>query len=188
MNPPFGTKHNKGLDMKFLQVETFYQRIIITWELWILFYLKCMCVLSNLMYLDSWCLCFQTGLEMASRAVYSLHKTSTRDHVLSKAKEWGAEGRYIWSPFLWNVLNVSTSWLQSVAGSLQSWDMTFLPHTSITRKLLWTFKSTSSDSPLAKLLSSQKLTLLFLRFFSWDLYLQQLKERFSHFRFCLCLF
>ena len=22
MNPPFGTKHNKGLDMKFLQVES----------------------------------------------------------------------------------------------------------------------------------------------------------------------
>jgi len=55
MNPPFGTKHNKGLDMKFLQ----------------------------------------TGLELASRAVYSLHKTSTRDHVLSKAKEWGAEGRVL---------------------------------------------------------------------------------------------
>merc|ERR1712098_156021 len=49
MNPPFGTKHNKGLDMKFLQ----------------------------------------SGLEMASGAVYSLHKSSTRDHVLSKAKEWG---------------------------------------------------------------------------------------------------
>jgi len=57
MNPPFGTKHNKGLDMKFLQ----------------------------------------TGLEMASRAVYSLHKSSTRDHVLSKAKEWGAEARYVQS-------------------------------------------------------------------------------------------
>jgi len=55
MNPPFGTKHNKGLDMKFLQ----------------------------------------TGLEMASRAVYSLHKSSTRDHVLSKAKEWGAEARVL---------------------------------------------------------------------------------------------
>ena len=32
---------------------------------------------------------------MASGAVYSLHKSSTRDHVLSKVKEWGAEGRYI---------------------------------------------------------------------------------------------
>jgi len=49
MNPPFGTKHNKGLDMKFLQA----------------------------------------GLLLASNSVYSLHKTSTRDHVLTKAKDWG---------------------------------------------------------------------------------------------------
>ena len=47
-NPPFGTKHNKGLDMKFLQ----------------------------------------TGLRLASGSVYSLHKTSTRDHVLKKAQDW----------------------------------------------------------------------------------------------------
>jgi len=49
MNPPFGTKHNKGLDMVFLE----------------------------------------TGIKLASRSVYSLHKTSTRDHVLKRAKEWG---------------------------------------------------------------------------------------------------
>jgi len=49
MNPPFGTKHNKGLDMVFLK----------------------------------------TGISMARNAVYSLHKTSTRDYVLRKAKEWG---------------------------------------------------------------------------------------------------
>jgi len=55
MNPPFGTKHNKGLDLVFLEA----------------------------------------GLEMASTAVYSLHKTSTRDHVLSKARSWGAEGRVL---------------------------------------------------------------------------------------------
>ena len=71
MNPPFGTKHNKGLDMIFLQVTKCHlnQRaeIVISFS--------------------------QTGLEMASRAVYSLHKSSTRDHVLSKVKEWGAEGR-----------------------------------------------------------------------------------------------
>ena len=73
MNPPFGTKHNKGLDMKFLQVN------------------KCHLIqLAEIMISIS-----QTGLEMASRAVYSLHKSSTRDHVLSKVKEWGAEGRYI---------------------------------------------------------------------------------------------
>jgi len=55
MNPPFGTKHNKGLDLVFLEA----------------------------------------GLEMASTAVYSLHKTSTRDHVLSKARSWGAEGKVL---------------------------------------------------------------------------------------------
>jgi len=55
MNPPFGTKHNKGLDMKFLQA----------------------------------------GLLMASKAVYSLHKTSTREHVLTKAKDWGVEAKVL---------------------------------------------------------------------------------------------
>lgn len=55
MNPPFGTKHNKGLDLKFLQ----------------------------------------TGIKMASGAVYSLHKTSTRDHVVKKAAEWGAEAQVL---------------------------------------------------------------------------------------------
>jgi len=49
MNPPFGTKHNKGLDMLFLQ----------------------------------------TAIMLSRNAVYSLHKTSTRDHVLKKAKDWG---------------------------------------------------------------------------------------------------
>ena len=51
MNPPFGTKHNKGLDMLFLE----------------------------------------KGLKLATRAVYSLHKSSTRDHVLKKAESWGAK-------------------------------------------------------------------------------------------------
>jgi len=51
MNPPFGTKHNKGLDMLFLQ----------------------------------------TGITMARKAVYSLHKTSTRDHVIKRATEWGVK-------------------------------------------------------------------------------------------------
>ena len=87
---------------------------------------------------------------MASRAVYSLHKSSTRDHVLSKAKEWGAEGRYIRSVFLL-LQNTSKLWPLSVAGFLRSWDMTFLPLTSITRKPLLTFKSTLSDSPHAYL-------------------------------------
>ncbi|GJJ72831.1 rRNA N6-adenosine-methyltransferase METTL5 [Entomortierella parvispora] len=29
------------------------------------------------------------GIDLANHAVYSLHKTSTRDHILKKAKEWG---------------------------------------------------------------------------------------------------
>uniref|UniRef100_A0A8B9T6G5 Methyltransferase-like protein 5 n=3 Tax=Anatidae TaxID=8830 RepID=A0A8B9T6G5_ANAPL len=48
MNPPFGTKHNKGMDMIFLK----------------------------------------TALQMAKTAVYSLHKTSTRQHIQKKADEW----------------------------------------------------------------------------------------------------
>ncbi|XP_065569750.1 rRNA N6-adenosine-methyltransferase METTL5-like [Artemia franciscana] len=49
MNPPFGTKNNAGIDMKFLKV----------------------------------------AVELSNNAVYSLHKTSTRQHVVSRAKEWG---------------------------------------------------------------------------------------------------
>ncbi|XP_048340057.1 rRNA N6-adenosine-methyltransferase METTL5 isoform X1 [Sphaerodactylus townsendi] len=48
MNPPFGTKHNKGMDMAFLK----------------------------------------TALRMARTAVYSLHKTSTRQHIQKKADDW----------------------------------------------------------------------------------------------------
>jgi len=55
MNPPFGTKHNKGLDIKFLQ----------------------------------------TGLKLASNSVYSLHKTTTRDHVLQKAADWGVKAQVV---------------------------------------------------------------------------------------------
>lgn len=55
MNPPFGTKHNAGTDMKFLEVAT----------------------------------------KIASNAVYSLHKTSTRDYVLRKAGQYGAKGEVI---------------------------------------------------------------------------------------------
>ena len=51
MNPPFGTKHNKGIDMEFVK----------------------------------------TGLALAKTAVYSLHKTSTRDHIVKKAKDWGVK-------------------------------------------------------------------------------------------------
>ncbi|XP_008326869.2 rRNA N(6)-adenosine-methyltransferase METTL5 [Cynoglossus semilaevis] len=51
MNPPFGTKHNQGMDMKFLK----------------------------------------TALTMAKTAVYSLHKTSTREHIQKKATDWGVK-------------------------------------------------------------------------------------------------
>lgn len=51
MNPPFGTKHNQGIDMLFLR----------------------------------------TALTMAQTAVYSLHKTSTREHILKKASDWGVK-------------------------------------------------------------------------------------------------
>ncbi|XP_069472275.1 rRNA N6-adenosine-methyltransferase METTL5 isoform X1 [Ambystoma mexicanum] len=48
MNPPFGTKHNQGMDMTFLK----------------------------------------SALQIARTAVYSLHKTSTRNYVKKKAEEW----------------------------------------------------------------------------------------------------
>ncbi|XP_020507157.1 rRNA N6-adenosine-methyltransferase METTL5 isoform X1 [Labrus bergylta] len=51
MNPPFGTKHNLGMDMKFLRA----------------------------------------ALTMAKTAVYSLHKTSTREHIQKKAHDWGVK-------------------------------------------------------------------------------------------------
>lgn len=49
MNPPFGTKKNKGIDMAFVR----------------------------------------TGLMMSTNAVYSLHKSMTREHLKKKAKDWG---------------------------------------------------------------------------------------------------
>lgn len=50
MNPPFGTKHNQGIDMKFLKA----------------------------------------ALTLA-KTVYSLHKTSTREHIQKKAHDWGVK-------------------------------------------------------------------------------------------------
>ncbi|XP_044261727.1 rRNA N6-adenosine-methyltransferase METTL5 [Tribolium madens] len=55
MNPPFGTKHNTGIDMKFLEVAF---------------------LLSN-------------------HVVYSLHKTTTRSHVLKVAESFGAKGEVL---------------------------------------------------------------------------------------------
>jgi len=55
MNPPFGTKKNAGIDMKFLEI----------------------------------------AIKLSSNTVYSLHKSSTRDYILSKALELGAKGTVI---------------------------------------------------------------------------------------------
>lgn len=33
----------------------------------------------------------QKGLELATTAVYSLHKSSTRDHIMKKAKDWNVQ-------------------------------------------------------------------------------------------------
>lgn len=55
MNPPFGTKNNAGIDMKFLE----------------------------------------TAIKLSSNTIYSLHKSSTRDYVLSKASQLGATGTVI---------------------------------------------------------------------------------------------
>ncbi|KYM99655.1 Methyltransferase-like protein 5 [Cyphomyrmex costatus] len=55
MNPPFGTKNNPGIDMKFLEM----------------------------------------AIRLSSNVVYSLHKSSTRDYVLSKATQLGARGTVI---------------------------------------------------------------------------------------------
>jgi predicted RNA methylase len=55
-NPPFGTKHNAGIDVRFLKAAT----------------------------------------RLARRAVYSFHKTSTRDYLMKKiTTEWGYEARVV---------------------------------------------------------------------------------------------
>lgn len=51
MNPPFGTKNNQGLDIKFLQ----------------------------------------QALHISRNSVYSLHKSSTRKYIQSKAHSWGVK-------------------------------------------------------------------------------------------------
>ncbi|XP_061393614.1 rRNA N6-adenosine-methyltransferase Mettl5 [Musca vetustissima] len=54
-NPPFGTKHNAGMDMKFIE----------------------------------------TGIHLATGAVYSLHKSSTRDYIHKKSKDWKVKGEVV---------------------------------------------------------------------------------------------
>lgn len=54
-------------------------------------------LLSIIVFFNTWfivgldMLFLEQGLKLATRAVYSLHKTSTRDHVLKKAESWGAK-------------------------------------------------------------------------------------------------
>ncbi|XP_063704268.1 rRNA N6-adenosine-methyltransferase Mettl5 [Culicoides brevitarsis] len=55
LNPPFGTKNNAGMDMKFLLV----------------------------------------AISLTNGAVYSLHKSSTRDFIKKKAGEWGLESQVV---------------------------------------------------------------------------------------------
>ncbi|KAF9421906.1 hypothetical protein HW555_002346 [Spodoptera exigua] len=55
MNPPFGTKNNAGIDMKFLRM----------------------------------------GTLLSCNSVYSLHKSSTRQHIQKKIKDWDMQGNVI---------------------------------------------------------------------------------------------
>jgi predicted RNA methylase len=55
MNPPFGTKHNHGIDIKFLKA----------------------------------------SLDLATVSVYSLHKTSTREYIFTKAADWGVRAQVL---------------------------------------------------------------------------------------------
>lgn len=64
MNPPFGTKKNKGIDMEFVR----------------------------------------TGLKMSTNAVYSLHKSITREHLEKKAQDWGVTFDIL-GKFIFNVKN-----------------------------------------------------------------------------------
>lgn len=55
MNPPFGTKNNKGIDMLFLK----------------------------------------RAINCATDTVYSLHKSSTREYILKKVKDWGVKAEVL---------------------------------------------------------------------------------------------
>ena len=37
----------------------------------------------------------KAGFALANEAVYSLHKTSTRDHILKKAEDWGVKATVV---------------------------------------------------------------------------------------------
>ncbi|CAG9833870.1 unnamed protein product [Diabrotica balteata] len=55
MNPPFGTKHNAGIDMRFLEI----------------------------------------AINLSRKAVYSLHKTSTRSFILKQADSLGVKAEVL---------------------------------------------------------------------------------------------
>jgi len=62
MNPPFGTKHNRGLDLEFVK--------------------------AGLLLIDK--------KPSNKSAVYSLHKTSTREHIIKKAEsEWNVQAEVL---------------------------------------------------------------------------------------------
>ncbi|XP_029461574.1 methyltransferase-like protein 5 isoform X2 [Rhinatrema bivittatum] len=114
MNPPFGTKHNKGMDMIFLR----------------------------------------TALQVARRAVYSLHKTSTREHIQRKAEEWKIKMEVVAadSPGAGSALNASepedgTGGVPVAKGdeTKVNLDMTYQLHTSFIRRHRLTLKWTSFD-------------------------------------------
>ena len=143
-------------------------------------------IMSHKLSASWWCMYSQTGLELASRAVYSLHKTSTRDHVLSKAKEWGAEGRYVWSAFLKNanfcVFNHDVNLLQGPCRAeiwpscnLQAPQESFCWHSS------WLYQIHPTPNFLAKPVTFF-LNFLFVATCNVP---AAAKKRFSHFRFCL---
>jgi len=62
MNPPFGTKHNRGLDLEFVK--------------------------AGLLLIDK--------KPSNKSAVYSLHKTATREHIIKKAEsEWNVQAEVL---------------------------------------------------------------------------------------------
>lgn len=73
MNPPFGTK-TKGIDMVFLEKGCQVRSPSV----------------RTLAYMRSW-----PSQQIAKHAVYSLHKSSTRDHIERRAKAFGFKGQVL---------------------------------------------------------------------------------------------
>lgn len=75
LNPPFGTKRNWGLDLAFVKSGEFKST---------------QSNFSNGINVNSCKLIFK-ALALSNNAVYSLHKTSTREHIVKKAHDWGVK-------------------------------------------------------------------------------------------------